>query len=98
MKDISFELKGDISVKISNKRCTGHGWKEIGEFLKITKQKIEEIEARCCYGVSKLPGEYLFDFLESSRPELTVKDFIEVLKAIKRNDVISYILEECCKK
>ncbi|XP_031574374.1 uncharacterized protein LOC116308138 isoform X2 [Actinia tenebrosa] len=98
LKDIPDDLKCSISVKISKKVSGLKGWEEMGGLFDISKDTLEEVETRCSYGSqSKLPGQELFDLLVSSKPNLTVKEFIVKLKLIDREDVIDRIHEKWSK-
>lgn len=90
MRDLSAELKESISIQISDPALKG--WNEVGRILEVDNDTLEKIRISCSYGSSNnIPGEHLFTNLVGEKPQLTVKEFIEALKSIKRLDVVDYI-------
>ncbi|XP_078362397.1 uncharacterized protein LOC144646617 [Oculina patagonica] len=81
--DANSELIKKMATKLDQKsRVIGY-WKTLGQQFKISGEKLKEIE---CGQFN--PTLALMEYLYSKRADLKVKEFYEVVKNLKRNDVL----------
>lgn len=72
-----------MCTKLDEKSCVIGYWKTLGQQLKISGEKLKEIE---CGQFN--PTLALMEYLYSKQADLTVGRFSEEVKKLKRNDVL----------
>ena len=71
-----------------------HNWKHLASTLEVEVDVIKRLEQ---YGDFS-PTFRLFDFLESWKPDLTIKELKETMLEIGRNDLLNLLTTEGNKK
>lgn len=88
LRELKFDTQNRVAILLENSISGAGGWREIAHRNGIRDDVVKILETK------QDRGKQVMEFLEAYKPELTVHSFCEMLKEIKRFDIVKVLEDE----
>lgn len=88
LRELKFDTQNRVAILLENSISGAGGWREIAHRNEMGDDLVKNLETK------QDRGKQVMEFLEASKPELTVHSFCKMLKEIKRFDIVKVLEDE----
>ena len=86
-------LLDEIALSLDGTSLVLANWYQLALKLGVPRKDCWKFERRS----TQSPTNELFEYLEATRPQMTLKELMETLRLMKRNDLLDYLTSQDLK-